>query len=76
MNQTRNAEGDDEKRTSAVLSDNDFRFLDLRQDLSWSITDAQLARFGFNLGDHDGDYDYALRSSIHDPLIAPVPTSR
>jgi outer membrane receptor for ferrienterochelin and colicin len=76
VNQTRNAEGDDDKRTGAVLSDNDFRFLDLRQDLSWSITDAQLARFGFNLGDHQGDYDYALQSSVHDPLIAPVPIDK
>ena len=62
VNQTRNAEGDDDDRTGAVLSDNDFRFLDLHQDLSWSIGDTQLARFGFNLGDHSGDYDYALRS--------------
>jgi outer membrane receptor for ferrienterochelin and colicin len=76
VNQTRNAEGDDDDRTGAVLSDNDFRFLDLREDLSWSINDTQLARFGFNLGDHQGDYDYALQSSIHDPLISPVPINR
>jgi outer membrane receptor protein involved in Fe transport len=73
VNQARDASGEDEKRDGVVFSDNDFRFLDLRQDWSWSMSDRQLLRAGFNLGEHRGDYDYALRSTISDPLIAPVP---
>ena len=73
VNQTRDASGQDGKRNGAVFSDNDFRFLDLRQDWSWAVSDRQLVRAGFNLGEQSGDYDYALQSSIVDPLIAPVP---
>jgi outer membrane cobalamin receptor len=75
VRQTRAAAGEDDDRSGAVSSDNDFRFLDLRQDWSWSLSDSQLLRAGFNLGEHRGDYDYALQSSIHDPLIAAVPVN-
>jgi len=76
VNQTRDAAGQDDTRDGAVFSDNDFRFLDLRQDWSWSVSDAQLLRAGFNLGQQDGDYDYALQSTLDDPLISPVPISQ
>jgi outer membrane cobalamin receptor len=73
VNQTRDAGGKDDTRDGTVFSDNDFRFLDVRQDWSWSASDRQLVRGGFNFGEQHGDYDYALASSINDPLIAPVP---
>jgi hypothetical protein len=76
VNQTRDAGGQDDERSGTVFSDNDFRFLDLRQNWSWSVNDAQLVRAGFNLGEQTGDYDYALQSTINDPLIAPMPISK
>ena len=73
VNQTRDAGGEDDHRVGTVYSDETFRFLDLREDASWTLGDAQLLRFGFNLGEHHGDYDYALQSTLDDPLIAPFP---
>jgi len=73
VKQTRNANGTDLQRAGEVRSDNEFRFLDLKQDWTWSVNDRNLPRFGFNLNRQDGDYDYALNASIIDPLITPVP---
>jgi outer membrane receptor protein involved in Fe transport len=73
MNQARNSFGSDEHRTSHVRSDNDFTFLDLRQDWSWSLSERNLPRFGFNVSRQEGDYDYELVSQNHDPMITPVP---
>ena len=76
VTQTRDSAGEDDHRDGVVLSDNDFRFLDLRQDWSWMLSDTQLARFGFNYGQQRGDYDYVMRATIDDPLISPVPIYR
>jgi outer membrane receptor protein involved in Fe transport len=76
VNQTRDAAGRDDRRDGAVFSDDDFTFLDLREDLSWSPGDAQLLRLGFNVGEHGGDYDYSLRSRLDDPLISAVPIDK
>jgi hypothetical protein len=73
VNQKRDASGADDQRSSTIRSDNDFRFLDLKQDWSWRLGDHHLPRWGFNVNRQDGDYDYALVSRITDPLVAPVP---
>jgi hypothetical protein len=73
VEQRRDSDGTDDARTGAVLSDNEFQFLDFRQDWSWALGDSQLARWGVNLGDQQGDYDYSLYSRNFDPLVSPVP---
>jgi len=73
VNQQRDADGIDDTRSGDMRSDNDFRFLDLKQDWSWQLDDRHLPRWGFNVNRQDGDYDYALASSIDDPLLSPVP---
>ncbi len=73
VNQKRDASGIDDERSSFMRSDNDFRFLDLKQDWSWRLGDHHLPRWGFNVNRQDGDYDYALVSRITDPLVTPVP---
>jgi hypothetical protein len=73
VNQQRDSEGQDEHRDGNVYSDNDFRFLDFKQDWSWTVGDRHLPRWGFNVNRQDGDYDYRLQGSIFDPLITPVP---
>jgi hypothetical protein len=76
VNQTRDADGQDDDRNGAVFSDNDFRYFDLRQDLSWSLSEAQLLRFGFNAGDHSGDYRYWMRAVIDDSVGPPAEISK
>jgi len=73
VNQKRDSAGAEDHRTGTVYSDNDFRFLDLKQDWSWQLGDRHLPRWGFNLNRQDGDYDYALMGTISDPLITPEP---
>ncbi|HYJ41660.1 MAG TPA: TonB-dependent receptor [Steroidobacteraceae bacterium] len=73
VNQTRDANGIDDQRFGDVRSDNDFRFLDLKQDWSWQLNDRHLPRWGFNVNRQEGEYDYALVSRIMDPLVTPVP---
>ena len=73
VNQKRDAGGTDDQRIGNVHSDNDFRFLDLKQDWSWQLGDRHLPRWGFNVNRQEGDYDYALVSRIVDPLVTPVP---
>ena len=73
MNQTRVSSGNDEHRDSSVRSDNDFTFLDLRQDWSWTPGERNLPRWGFNVSRQRGSYDYALDSTLLDPLITAVP---
>jgi hypothetical protein len=73
VNQHRDSFGEDEHRVGTVYADNNFRFLDLKQDWSWQVGDRHLPRWGFNIGDQTGDYDYSLQSTIFDPLITPVP---
>ena len=73
MNLTRDSFGSDKHRSSTVLSDNDFSFFDVRQDWSWGLSERNLPRWGFNLSRQHGNYDYALDSTIIDPLITPVP---
>ena len=65
--------GTEDRRTGTVHSDNEFRFLDLRQDWSWALSDTQLPRWGFNIGQQRGDYDYALSRALTDPLIRRFP---
>jgi len=73
VNQKRDADGTDDNRRGVMHSDNDFRFLDLKQDWSWRLGDYHLPRWGFNVNRQEGDYDYSLVSRITDPLISPVP---
>jgi hypothetical protein len=73
MNQTRASSGNDEHRDSSVRSNNDFSFFDLRQDWSWTLGERNLPRWGLNVSRQRGDYDYALDSTIFDPLITSVP---
>jgi outer membrane receptor protein involved in Fe transport len=73
VNQTRNANGTDDQRFGDVRSDNDFRFVDFKQEWSWHLSDRHLPRWGFNVNRQEGDYDYALVSRIFDPLLTPVP---
>lgn len=73
VNQKRNANGTDDERSGIMRSDNDFRFLDLKQDWSLRLGDHHLPRWGFNVNRQEGDYDYAMASRITDPLISPVP---
>jgi outer membrane receptor for ferrienterochelin and colicin len=73
VNQQRDSSGEEEFRTGAVYADNDFSFLDLKQDWSWQINDRQMPRWGFDVSRQEGDYDYALKGQITDPLVTPVP---
>jgi outer membrane receptor protein involved in Fe transport len=73
VNQQRDSIGEDEFRSGDVRADNEFSFLDLKQDWSWQLDNRQLVRWGFNAGRHEGDYDYALTGQIFDPLISIVP---
>jgi outer membrane cobalamin receptor len=73
VNQTRDANGIDDQRFSDVNSDNDFTFLDLKQDWSWHLSDRHLPRWGFNVNRQKGEYDYALIARVFDPLITAVP---
>ena len=73
VNQKRDAGGTDDLRSGNVHSDNDFRFLDLKQDWSWMLGGRHLPRWGFNVNRQQGDYDYAMESRIVDPLVSPVP---
>ncbi|MEO8018711.1 MAG: TonB-dependent receptor [Pseudomonadota bacterium] len=73
VKQTRNANGADDLRLDDVHSDNDFTFLDLKQDWSWHLSDRHLPRWGFNVSRQKGSYDYSLVGRILDPLVTPVP---
>ena len=73
VNQHRDSFGEDEHRVGTVYADNDFRFLDLKQDWSWQVGDRHLPRWGFNVNRQEGEYNYALLGSIFDPLITPTP---
>jgi len=73
VNQQRDSTGIEELRSGTVFADNDFTFLDLKQDWSWQINDRQLPRWGFIVSRQEGDYDYALAGQIFDPLITQVP---
>ena len=73
VEQSRDSAGTDEERSGIVLSNNQFSFVDFRQDWAWSVGDTHMPRWGFNLGDQHGDYDYSLNASIFDPLVTPVP---
>jgi len=73
VNQKRDAGGTDDLRSGNVHSDNDFRFLDLKQDWSWILEGRHLPRWGFNVNRQQGDYDYAMESRIVDPLVSPAP---
>jgi hypothetical protein len=71
--QSRDASGTDDLRFGTVHSDNEFTFVDFRQDWTWALGDTHLPRWGITLGDQHGDYDYSLDSTIFDPLVSPVP---
>jgi outer membrane receptor protein involved in Fe transport len=74
--QGRDSSGSEDKRAGEVYSENEFRFLDVRQDWSWSLDDRHMPRWGFNLGEQQGEYDYAMQATIFDPLIALVPIEK
>lgn len=67
MEQIRSSRGSERERSGDVVSDFDFRFLDFREDLSWSASPRQLARFGFKASRHEATYDYRLIARILDP---------
>jgi len=73
MNQRRDSVGEEDRRTGDVHADNDFRFLDLKQDWSLKIGERNLPRWGFNVNRQQGEYDYALEGTINEPLISPIP---
>ena len=73
VQQSRDSAGTDDLRTGSLSSDNEFQFLDFRQDWTWALSDTQLPRWGFNVGNQHGDYDYSMSSQIFDPLVAPDP---
>ena len=76
VRQGRDSGGTDDGRTSAVRSQNEFQFLDLRQDWSWSLNDRHMPRWGVSFGDQQGEYVYSMASQVHDPLISQVPIDR
>ena len=76
VRQWRDATGFDEQRSGDMHGDNDFTFLDLRQDWTWKLGETQLARWGLSYGEQRGDYDYSLVSQVFDPLITPVPIDK
>lgn len=67
VRQWRKAAGADEQRTGDVDAIFRFRFLDLRSDWNWRVSERQELRFGGSAGRADADYDYALVASINDP---------
>jgi hypothetical protein len=76
VRQRRDADGVDDQRASEVHSDSEFRFLDVRSDWSWAVTERQMPRWGVSYGKQRGDYDYVLSSVIFDPLLTPVPIEK
>ena len=64
VRQNRDAQGADEQRTGDVHADFAFRFLDLRSDWSWTLSDSQVLRFGANLGSAQAEYDYTLIATL------------
>lgn len=74
--QGRDSSGSEDKRAGTVHSENEFRFLDLRQDWSWSLGERHMPRWGFSLGEQQGEYDYAMQSTIFDPLISLAPIEK
>lgn len=76
VRQRRDATGYDEQRSGDMHSDEEFSFLDLRQDWSWKPGETQLARWGVSYGEQHGDYDYSLVTQITDPLVSPMPIDK
>jgi hypothetical protein len=76
VRQGRDSGGASNTRTGTVRSDNEFRFLDLRQDWTWSLDDRHLPRWGVSFGEQRGHYDYAMTSQIHDPLLSLAPIEK
>ncbi len=64
----RDSEGEEQERAGDVLSDFDFRFLDLRQDWSWNGGERHLPRWGFNASRQQASYDYLLTGVQFNPL--------
>ena len=67
VRQRRVAAGSDEQRTGDVDADFHFRFLDLRSDWNWSVTDRLVLLFGANAGRAQADYDYRLIGVLVNP---------
>lgn len=70
VRQWRKARGREEYRVGDVDADHRFRFLDLRSDWSWMLTERQMLLFGANAGRARADYDYTL---LGDRLSATLP---
>jgi hypothetical protein len=66
---TRAAQGEDEQRTGDVDADFRFRYLDLRSDWTWNLTERQLLLFGFNAGRAHADYEYRLTGTQVNPTV-------
>lgn len=76
VQQWRDSAGSNQRRAGIVHADNEFRFLDLRQDWSWAVSEHQLPRWGFDFAKQQGDYDYSLQAQIHDIVFTPVPINK
>jgi hypothetical protein len=76
VEQRRDSGGSNSRRFGLVHSDEDFRFLDLRQDWSWALGSDQLPRWGFNVSKQRGNYDYSLLAQIHDLLVSETPIDK
>jgi hypothetical protein len=73
VRQWRKASGSEEYRANAVDADFRFRFLDLRSDWTWSLSDAQMLLFGADAGRSQADYAYSLSG---DRMSSAVPGTR
>lgn len=60
VRQERDAFGEEEGREGDVDADFRFRFLDLRSDWAWDLSDRQVLLLGANAGRTQADYQYAL----------------
>jgi hypothetical protein len=69
VQQTRDSAGEEEQRTGDVYADYRFRFLDLRSEWSWQLTERQLLEFGVNAGSAQADYDYTLTGIQMNPSV-------
>lgn len=65
--QRRAAAGEDEQRTGDVDADFRFRFLDLRSDWTWTLSERQVLLFGGNASRAQADYQYRLVATQVNP---------
>jgi hypothetical protein len=69
----RDSEGQDDKRYGYVYSDNEFDYLDFKQDWTLRLADRHLVGFGARFMSETADYDYTISGAITDPFVSPAP---